>query len=143
MSSSLYDTFGNEIKYEVRRGILTAFIENSTIDFPLPQASAELLEKFSNPVSTMNQQTLDMIKSKLEKKGFKKSNAKALAPVLITVAEELNKDVLEFFSDTDSAFELTLDAYDAIYNERPAGSRVTLSAPTVNAKSKVASIIQP
>ena len=143
MSSSLYDTFGNEIKYEVRRGILTAFIENSTIDFPLPQASAELLEKFSNPVSTMNQQTLDMIKSKLEKKGFKKSNARALSPVLITVAKELNKDVLEFFSDTDSAFELTLDAYDAINNERPAGSRVTLSAPTVNAKSKVASIIQP
>ena len=70
-SSSLYDTFGNEISYELRRGILTAFIEDSTIDFPLPQASSELLEKFSDPVSTMNQQTLDMIKSKLEKKGFK------------------------------------------------------------------------
>ena len=143
MSSSLYDRFGNEISYEVRKGILTAYLENSTIDFPLPQASAELLEKLSDPVSSMNQQTLDMIKSKLEKKGFKKANARALAPVLITVAKELNKDVLDFFNDNNSQFELTLDAYAAINNQRPAGSRVNLSAPTVNSKSKVASIIQP
>jgi len=142
-SSSLYDTFGNEVSYEVRRGILTAFIEDATIDFPLPQASSELLEKFSDPVSTMNQQTLDMIKSKLEKKGFKKANARALAPVLITVAKELNKDVLDFFKDSDSAFELTVDAYNAINLQRPAGSRVNLGAPTVNSKSKVASIIKP
>ena len=138
MSSSLYDTFGNEISYEVRRGILTAFINDATINFPLPEASSEFLEKFSNPVDTMNQQHLDMIKSKLEKIGFKKANAKALAPVLITVADELQRDVLEFFEDTN-----TVDAYDAINVHRPAGSRVSISAPTVNSKSKAALLIKP
>ena len=78
MSASLYDTFGNEISYDLRRGILTAYIEDATIDFPLPQASAELLERFSDPINTMNQQHLDMIKSKLEKIGLKKANSKAL-----------------------------------------------------------------
>lgn len=143
MSASLYDTFGNEISYDLRRGILTAYIEDATIDFPLPQASAELLERFSDPINTMNQQHLDMIKSKLEKIGFKKANAKALAPVLITVAKELNTDVLEFFKDSNSALELTTDAYKAINVQRPAGSRINVSAPTVNSKSKVASLIKP
>ena len=45
MSSSLYDTFGNEISYEVRRGILTAFINDATINFPLPEASSEFLDR--------------------------------------------------------------------------------------------------
>ena len=143
MSASLYDTFGNEISYDLRRGILTAYIEDATIDFPLPQASAELLERFSDPINTMNQQHLDMIKSKLEKIGFKKANAKALAPVLITVAKELNTDVLEFFEDSNSALELTTDAYKAINVQRPAGSRINVSASTVNSKSKVASLIKP
>lgn len=143
MSASLYDTFGNEISYDLRRGILTAYIEDATIDFPLPQASSELLERFSDPINTMNQQHLDMIKSKLEKIGFKKANAKALAPVLITVAKELNTDVLEFFEDSNSALELTTDAYKAINVQRPAGSRINVSAPTVNSKSKVASLIKP
>ena len=143
MSASLYDTFGNEISYDLRRGILTAYIEDATIDFPLPQASAELLERFSDPINTMNQQHLDMIKSKLEKIGFKKANAKALAPVFITVAKELNTDVLEFFEDSNSALELTTDAYKAINVQRPAGSRINVSAPTVNSKSKVASLIKP
>ena len=143
MSASLYDTFGNEISYDLRRGILTSYIEDATIDFPLPQASAELLERFSDPINTMNQQHLDMIKSKLEKIGFKKANAKALAPVLITVAKELNTDVLEFFEDSNSALELTTDAYKAINVQRPAGSRINVSAPTVNSKSKVASLIKP
>ena len=49
----------------------------------------------------MNQQHSDMIKSKLEKITFQKANAKALAPwVLITVAKELNTDVLEFFEES-------------------------------------------
>jgi len=143
MSASLYDTFGNEISYQVKRGILTAYIDNSTIEFPLPQASAELLEKFSNPVDTMNQQHLDMIKSKLEKIGFKKANAKALAPVLITVAIELDTDVLEFFKDSDASLQLTTDAYTAINLQRPEGSRISVSTPTVNSKSKASALIQP
>ena len=42
-SKSLYETFGNEINYEMRRDKLVQFIENNTINFPLPEASVELL----------------------------------------------------------------------------------------------------
>ena len=42
-SKSLYETFGNEVSYEQRRGKLVQFIENNTINFPLPEASIEIL----------------------------------------------------------------------------------------------------
>jgi len=42
MSASLYTTFGNEVKYEFRQGVLTAYLENSTINFPLPEATSEV-----------------------------------------------------------------------------------------------------
>ena len=32
-SKSLYETFGNEVSYEQRRGKLVQFIENNTINF--------------------------------------------------------------------------------------------------------------
>ena len=43
MSTSLYTTFGNEVKYEIRNDTLVAFLENATIKFPLPEASSEIL----------------------------------------------------------------------------------------------------
>jgi hypothetical protein len=43
MSESLYTTFGNEISYEIRRDKLVKFLENNTINFPLPEASLEIL----------------------------------------------------------------------------------------------------
>ena len=42
-SKSLYETFGNEINYEERRGKLVQFLENNTINFPLPEASIDIL----------------------------------------------------------------------------------------------------
>ena len=44
MSQSLYTTFGNEISYEIRRDKLVKFLENNTINFPLPEASLEILQ---------------------------------------------------------------------------------------------------
>ena len=32
MSTSLYETFGNEVNYEVRKDKLVKFLENSTIE---------------------------------------------------------------------------------------------------------------
>ena len=43
MSSSLYNTFGNELRYDVLQSTLAVFLENATIKFPLPQASSEIL----------------------------------------------------------------------------------------------------
>ena len=40
---SMYETFGNEISYEKRRDKVVQFLENSTIAFPLPEASVDIL----------------------------------------------------------------------------------------------------
>ena len=34
---SLYETFGNEPSYEVRRNKVVQFLQNSTINFPCPK----------------------------------------------------------------------------------------------------------
>ena len=143
MSTSLYDTFGNDVSYEIRGGILSAYLKDSTVEFPLPEATSELLSDLSDPPKTFNSTVLAMIKSKLEKIGFKKSNANALAPVLLTVAKQLNADPLDFFSNTEASLDLTTDAYDAINNRRPAGSIVSLALPTLNSKSKISALIKP
>ena len=41
-SKSLYETFGNEINYEVRRDKLVQFIENNTNNYPLPEATVNI-----------------------------------------------------------------------------------------------------
>lgn len=143
MSTSLYDTFGNDVSYEIRGGILSAYLKDSTVEFPLPEAASELLSDLSDPPKTFNSTVLAMVKSKLEKIGFKKSNANALAPVLLTVAKQLNADPLDFFSNTEASLDLTTDAYDAINNRRPAGSIVSLALPTLNSKSKISALIKP
>ena len=50
---------------------------------------------------------------------------------------------LEFFTVNQNSLSLTLDAYGAINNLRPAGSRVSIIAPNTNSKSRVAALIQP
>ena len=52
MSTSLYNTFGNEVKYRYNQGVLTAYLENSTINFPLPEASSEILAEIAVPAGT-------------------------------------------------------------------------------------------
>jgi hypothetical protein len=143
MSTSLYDTFGNDVSYEIRGGILSAYLKDSTVEFPLPEAASELLSDLSDPPQTFNSTILAMVTSKLEKIGFKKANANALAPVLLTVAKQLNVDPLDFFSNTEASLDLTTDAYDAINNRRPAGSIVSLALPTLNSKSKISALIKP
>jgi hypothetical protein len=144
MSSSLYDTFGNETKYELSGGTLISFLQDATIKFPLPEASAEFLEKLGDPqAATFDPAKTDMIKSKLIKLGFSAANATALTPVLMQVSKAQGIDPLDFFEINQNALNLTLDTYKAINVLRPVGSRVTILAPTVNATSKAGSLIQP
>jgi hypothetical protein len=144
MSSNLYNTLGNEVKYDIVQDTLVAYLKDATIQFPLPEASSELLANLTKRVSkTYDPAKVGMVVSKLEKLGFKKGPAKAMASVLFPVAESQGVDPLEYFDVNENSLNLTTDAYVAINKMRPAGSRVGLIAPTLNSTSKAASLIKP
>jgi len=144
MSSSLYDTFGNETKYKLSGGTLIAFLKDATIKFPLPEASVSLLEKLGTPAAAaFDPAKTDMIRSKLIKLGFSKANASALVPVLMQVAKSQKIDPLDFFEINQNALNLTLDTYKAINVLRPVGSRINITAPKVNSSSKAGKLIKP
>ena len=46
MATSLYDTFGNDIKYRIDEGTIRTYLVNSTIDFPLPALPQDDEEDF-------------------------------------------------------------------------------------------------
>ena len=143
MSTSLYNTFGNQIKYDVIADTLVAYLENATIKFPLPEASADILSKLTDPqTKNFDPAKYFMVNSKLVKLGFKKPKADALTDILMQVAIAQNIDPLDYFSINTNTLNLTLDAYRAINNLRPAGSRVGVIFPTQNSKSRVASLIR-
>lgn len=144
MSASLYDTFGNEISYDLRRGILTAYIEDATIDFPLPQASAEILGSFKKEDidQNLNGPLLEQVKLRLESSGFSEANANALSIVLLKVSEKQGIHPFEFFELTTNTLKITKDAYDAINALRPVGNRVNLVVPLKNSKSSVSTLIK-
>jgi len=144
MSSSLYDTFGNETSYELNGSTLVAYLEDATIDFPLPEAGSQILATLTDQKYKIKDfQKLDMIKSKLEKAGFKSANADALGPVLMQVAEAQGIDPLEYFSLTSNTLNLVVDAYGAINELRPAGSRIGIFTSNVNSKSTATNLIKP
>ena len=144
MSASLYDTFGNATKYRVVEDTLVAFLEDATINFPLPEASSEILAELTKGISkTFDPSKVSMISSKLQKLGFKKPAAEAMTDVLMNVADAQGIDPLEYFNVNENTLNLTIDAYNAMNNLRPAGSRVGFVNPTKNNKSKVAGLIQP
>ena len=144
MSSSLYDTFGNTTKYKVVQDTLVAYLEDATINFPLPEASSELLAELTKQTrKTFDPAKLSMISSKLQKAGFKKPAAAAMTDVLMNVADAQGIDPLEYFEVNKNTLKLTVDAYNAMNQMRPAGSRIGFVRPTKNINSKVAGLIQP
>lgn len=144
MSTSLYNTLGNSVKYHMVQDTLVAYLDNATINFPLPEASSELLASLTKKRNkTFDPAKLSMIQSKLEKAGFKKATAKAMTDVLMNVADSQGIDPLEYFNVNENTLNLTVDAYNAMNALRPAGSRVGVVVPTQNATSKVASLIKP
>lgn len=142
MSSSLYNTFGNELRYDVLQSTLAVFLENATIKFPLPQASSEILGDIDGNLETVNPEVLSQVKTRLVRIGYGEANANALSIVLLKVAENLNTSPLEFFSINENTLKITKDAYDAINAKRPVGNRINLVIPKVNSKSPASKFIK-
>ena len=144
MSTSLYTTFGNETSYKILGDTLVAYIEGSTIKFPLPDAGSEILATLYDERFVIRDQVkFEQVKIKLEKAGYKKANANAFAPILMQVAEAQGIDPLDFFSAKGYAIDFTIDAYNAINELRPKGSRVGIAVETTNKQSPAKNLIQP
>ena len=143
-SQSLYETFGNSRNYQVLNEVLTIFLENSTVDFALPQASAEILGSFKKEDldQNLNGPLLEQVKLRLESSGFSEANANALSIVLLKVSETQGIHPFEFFELTTNTLKITKDAYDAINALRPVGNRVNLVIPLKNSKSSVSTLIK-
>ena len=143
-SKSLYETFGNEVKYTISEGTMQAYLENSTIDFPLPEPISDLLAGFVSFNKEIDGQLLDQVEVKLIAKGFKKAKAKTMAMVLLQVAESEGISPLTYFDDPVVALKLTQDSYDAINAIRPDGNRISLTTAINNSKNKkLNGLIQP
>jgi hypothetical protein len=144
MSTSIYNTFGNEVSYKIVQDTLVAYIDNASIKFPLPEASSEILSQIAAPKDTpIDPSTLSVIETKLQSIGFKKSNARAMSRVLIKVAEVQGLHPTTYFEMNQNSLKLTVDAYAAINAYRPAGNKIDLKTPTLNSRSKLSDLIQP
>ena len=141
-STSLYDTFGNELKYRINSGTVEAYLENSTIKFPLPEASSDILGGLVVE-GNLNPEQVDQCRLRLVKLGFKESKAVVMAQVLVQVASSLKVHPFSFFDDKNSAVKLTRDGYDTMNKLRPKGNRVGLTIPINNSKSRLKDIIKP
>ena len=143
-STSLYDTFGNEVKYQQFQGTLVAYLENATVKFPLPEASTDILSKlFTNKDAPINPTLLEQVQQRLIKSGFKEANARAMADVLIRVATVERVNVMDYFEVNDNSLKLTVDTYEAINAMRPVGNRINLVRPLNNSTTKYKQLIQP
>ena len=143
-STSLYNTFGNEVSYKIVQDTLVAYIDNASVKFPLPEASSEILAEIAAPKdSPIDPSTLSVIETKLQAIGFKKKNAIAMARVLIKVAEVQGIHPTSYFEMNENSLKLSVDAYAAINSFRPAGNKIDLKTPTLNSRSKISNLIQP
>lgn len=143
-SSSLYDTFGNEIKYQLAYGKLRSFFENATIPFPLPEASAEILSTLTTEQShVIDPTTLDVVRGQLISIGFEQASATAMADILIRVARAQNVNVMEYFDLSAASLKMSVDAYKTMNSLRPQGNRVGMVTPTNNYRAPPAALIRP
>ena len=111
-SSSLYETFGNEVKYQISQNTLIAYLENATVKFPIPEASTDILSKlFQDKDDPINPVLLEQIQQRLIKSGFKEANARAMADVLIRVATVERVNVMDYFEVNNNSLKLTVSTY--------------------------------
>lgn len=141
-SASLYNTFGNELKYRITQDTLEAYLENATIKFPLPEASSTILSELA-PIDSVNPQELDLVQGRLQQIGFAEANARAMAAVLIQVAHSQGVSPLTYFDLNSASLKLAMDTYDTINLLRPPGNRIGLTSAKDNQKSRVASLVRP
>lgn len=143
-STSLYNTFGNEVKSKIVQDTLVTYLENATVKFVLPEASTELLTGLTT-LSTANidPAELDQVNQQLVSMGYGEANAKALSIVLIRVAKSQGKKPQEYFNLNLSSLELAVDVYNLINQQRPAGNRIGLVKPMDNSISPAGALIKP
>jgi hypothetical protein len=141
-STSLYETFGNEIKYRITSGTVEAYLENSTIRFPLPEASSDILAGLVVETG-LNTQLVELTEARLIDLGYQKAKANVMAKVLVQVAQSQGVHPFEYFDSEEAAVKLTQDGYLTMNMLRPKGNRVGLTAPIQNNKSKYSDIIKP
>ena len=143
-SKSLYETFGNEISYEVRRDKLVQFMENNTINFPLPEASVEILVNMvPQNFKGKDPNKINIIENRLESIGFNGPTAKTLAVALITVADQQGVHPISYFELNEDSIKLAEQTYKAINSIRPKGNNIGLTVDKFNRNSKIASVIRP
>lgn len=142
-SANIYDTFGNEVSFRVAQDTLIQYIQNSTVDFPLPEASAEILRELITRTENINSAELEQVKAKLEISGFQEANATAMATLIIKIARQQGVSPLTYFEANSDTLRFTRDAYDAINALRPAGNRVGLAIPKNNRNSRKRALIKP
>ena len=140
-STSLYNTFGNEIKYTVSYDTLIAYLDNATIKFPLPEASTDILQDLAD-TKTINPVELDPVTTRLESIGFAPPKAKTMASILIQVAQTEGISPHDYFTPGEQSLKLTVDTYEVMNTLRPSGNKVGLVAPISNSKSRFKSQIQ-
>ena len=119
------------------------FLENATVQFPLPEASAFILQGFLDPADTVDPVMLDQVYTKLVSIGYGEPAAKAMGTVLIKVAKQQGVSPLQYFDDNQAQLKLAIDSYEAMNALRPAGNRVGLNTPINNQKSRQAPFIKP
>jgi len=143
MSTSLYETFGSEIKYKVTQDKLVAYLENASVKFPIPEASSELLADLAKVKEVaIDPVQLDVIKTKLISIGFKKPNANAMAQVLIQVSKVQDVDPMTYFDMNLNTLKFSVDAFNAVNAVRPAGNKIDLKTTIDNSRSKVSKLIK-
>lgn len=142
---SLYETFGNEPDFEIRRGKLVQFLKNNTIYFPLPEASVEILTNMVSRLTNkgMDATKIDMVKNRLEDIGFNGPTANTLALALIKIADEQGVHPISYFELNQESIKLAENTYKALNTIRPKGNLVGLTVSKKNKDSKISNVIRP
>jgi|TARA_B110000908_G_scaffold109172_1_gene128121 hypothetical protein len=142
---SMYETFGNEINYEIRRDKVVQFLENSTIAFPLPEASVDILTAMLDGQNTrgMDATRVQMVEGRLHDIGFNTPTAATLAQALIKIAESQGVHPISYFDLNADSIKLAENTYKALNTIRPKGNLVGLTIEKENKTSKIANLIRP
>lgn len=133
----MFETFGNENKQTISRSTLVQYLENSTVSFPLPEASTSILATLrTDEKEVINPMLLDQVIRNLIIAGFEDANAKAMADILMQTAKKQGVNPLTYFEMNDYTLQLTNDTYKVLNALMPPGNRIGLVAPKVNSNVK-------
>ena len=141
---SLYETFGNEINFEIRKDKIVQFLKNNTVNFPLPEASVEILANMLGQENDgINADTYNIVFNRLTDIGFNKTTAKTLAVALIKISKQQGVHPISYFELNEESIKLAENTYRAINKIRPKGNLIGITVSQSNKKSKIAKSIRP